>query len=727
MTLCLHCFPTVVYTEGSRIFTRSDVNSRTYKFSCGRDVSANDILSGKVPTPSEAEDLYAALHSIEFAHEMSCLPRPPEVLRQGSAHPWNYDSGQDTFSFFARMSEEENNECVAFEAQFKNFMYGGVSVQRLIPDSEGGKTGKERRTLWLMLPEVGSLRLGFVSKLSDGEGQVSNKSSTQRATQNDDTITVASEDVTLDSAIQTRDGSTIGAIKTGNVQLSDKHSMALTDITILSQDSLVPIKLSGEKTQHLRIISIEDVSGAGLHLLANNFREAELLFCGLKLLLERETDRLGVRGGLPITALGGRKNEESMSPTAARGFREVPLTSPEGSSAQWSKLPGRNYMRGQAFSFNEEETMEQNGLPHYIHGKPISRHLARLVRLKLPLGVCRVLLLDSTSPVIDRWEEDRGDKNFDRSLWNFPPATTREHEKYEDEHDLISSGSMRGANRTSSFDRPRYGSLVRLTETHVVETDNPKSVTLSITERNPRRGFSLKIKVQLNAEHDHECVGSVVAEIRPVGKDMSNQAAVHKAFGLVVEELKARYGTEHVGLMAGFLAVIAQFHESKRSSQRPQPSPQATIGTDQDNLNRIDSGGNESGLVSFEDMLKTGRESPVSPAPRPVTPSLQLHTPEANPGARVSSKRSQSTVDGDKLIANKVSPRGKKDQQLLVEVKPLPKIRLSLMPSPREEDEFNSSEESEKGKSRRKKHRKKRRTPSKTKRKILTSADFGEV
>jgi len=36
-----------------------------------------------------------------------------------------------------------------------------------------------------MLPEVGSLRLGFVSKLSDGDGAVSNKSSTQRARRDD--------------------------------------------------------------------------------------------------------------------------------------------------------------------------------------------------------------------------------------------------------------------------------------------------------------------------------------------------------------------------------------------------------------------------------------------------------------------------------------------------------------------------------------------------------------
>lgn len=95
-------------------------------------------------------------------------------------------------------------------------MYGGVSVQRLIPDREGrlGRTAKERRTLWLMLPEVGSLRLGFVSKLSDGEGTtISNKSSTQRARREDpsriggldgDLGTVGSEEVTLDSALNTK-------------------------------------------------------------------------------------------------------------------------------------------------------------------------------------------------------------------------------------------------------------------------------------------------------------------------------------------------------------------------------------------------------------------------------------------------------------------------------------------------------------------------------------------
>jgi hypothetical protein len=108
-----------------------------------------------------------------------------------------------------------------------------------------------------------------------------------------------------------------GQICSGDVQLSNKHSLALTNVTLLSQHTDVPIQFSSEdKTEHLRVISIQDISGTSLLFLANNFREAELLFCGLKLLLERETARFGVRGGLAITALGGKVAEGAMSPAA---------------------------------------------------------------------------------------------------------------------------------------------------------------------------------------------------------------------------------------------------------------------------------------------------------------------------------------------------------------------------------------------------------------------------
>lgn len=509
------------------------------------------------------------------------------------------------------------------------------------------------------------------------------------------------------------------------------HSVALTDVTMLSQEPLVPIKFKGEdKTQHLRVISIQDVSGSSLLFLANNFREAELLVCGLKLLLERETARLGVRGGLPSTALGGKNKEGAMSPAAARGFREASLTANlraqriasgyESSDAgvgrsasidvearevrkkrsKWGKQPGRDYMRGQAASFidTDESGFNEQGVPQYNHGQPIVKGIAKNVRLPLPLPLCRVLLLDSTSPVIIQWQDDRGDKNFDLSRWAFPPSTPRELERHSSEHHLIASGSMCGAHRTTSFDRPRCGSIVRLSETYTVDADDPKNVCITVTERNPRRGFSLKVRILLRARKEADtCEATVFADVRPVGKDMSNQAAVHKAFLLVLDEIKLRYGMEGSGLIAGFLSVVddmaAGYKKPAQSLQRdsmPRPFRRTDPHmeekkTDPQPTSRNENS-NESGLVSFEDMLKTGRESPE-------TPGLNHHVPDPNTARRITAKSLPISDLGEFVAADGQTARAKekKKDSVLIEVKPLPKIRLSLMPSPREEDEEDNS------------------------------------
>ena len=51
-----------VSLEGSKIFAREDMNRRAYKFTTGKEFSTDDILSGRVPAPREAEGLYATLH-----------------------------------------------------------------------------------------------------------------------------------------------------------------------------------------------------------------------------------------------------------------------------------------------------------------------------------------------------------------------------------------------------------------------------------------------------------------------------------------------------------------------------------------------------------------------------------------------------------------------------------------------------------------------------------------
>lgn len=556
-------------------------------------------------------------------------------------------------------------------------------------------------------------------------------------------------------------GSIIGHIRTGNVQLSTKHSLALTDATVLSQDPRVPIRFKEEdKMEHLRVICIQDVSGTSLLFLANNFREAELLVCGLKFLLERETTRLGVRGGLPITAFGGRTLAGAMSPSAARGFRDAPSTpkhnqkrnnrntKPQRSSGyassdvgedspsednedmdrnlpegrrKWGNVPGRNYMRVQAAALIETggNGYGETGVPIYAHGQPIDKDIARNIRLPLPLPLCRVLLLDSTSPVIRSWEKDRGDKLFEKSRWAFPPATPRELERHTSEHQLIASGSMCGAHRTTSFERPRYGSLVRLSETHTVDADDSKKLTFTVTERNPRRGFSIKVRVTLRAHKENSCEATAVAEIRPVGKDMSNQAAVHKAFLLVLDEVKERYGVEGSGLMAGFLSIVDNMG-NERASGGPMTADKARVFprtgpvTEEKKTDYpppATGKQSKSGLVSFEDMLKTGRQSPEA-ADRPSTPSFMQQVPESDPERRLAGRASAMKETSEFLAEEKELPivSDKKDATL-IEVKPLPKIRLSLMPSPREEDEESSSAtpvpvkpQKKKGSSRKKTH-----------------------
>lgn len=685
-----------------------------------------------------------------------------------------------------------------------------------------------------------------------------------------------------------QDGSTIAGahIRTGNVQLSNRHSVALTDITIVSQEAPTspPIRLKGgdDKMEHLRIINIQDVAGTSLLFLANNFREAELLVCGLKLLLERETLRLGVRGGLPLTAFGYSARNSNfegvvstdthMSPSAARGFRDMPASSatpttvaasgrsggrsshnkesgyvssdhevgedsvndesvqlPDSRKA-WGNVPGRNYMRGQAAvtvllseSPSKSSThsgsgggsrsnrnasasngghaaassgggpkYNEQGVPHYVHGQQVIRDVARNVRLPLPLPLCRVLLLDSTSPVIRQWEKDRGDSNFDKSRWAFlmsSPTNSAQHpprelERHSTEHQLIASGSMCGAYRSVSFDRPRYGSMVRLTETHAVDADDSKKLLLTIEEMNPRRGFSVCIRMLLRPigkDNASSCDASIIAEIQPVGKDMSNQAAVHKAFLLVLDEIKLRYGTEGCGLLAGFKKAVDNMASMSTDDNNNKPSNNASssatygdglvpkmfhrteptstieekkidypassaavtsygkgskythsssneIGSSPASLaiskakatthnsnstNRNIRSNGSSGLVSFEDMLKTGRSSPEADVEiyepkhrfqRPSTPSLLgKNFPEANPSKRISDAQQKHNKDlnSNEVIAA-IAPltEGDEDEDddngnnletskesRLIEVKPLPKIRLSLMPSPREEDE----------------------------------------
>jgi hypothetical protein len=97
------------------------------------------------------------------------------------------------------------------------------------------------------------------------------------------------------------------------------------------------------------------------------------------------------------------------------------------------------------------------------------------------------------------------------------------------EHQLIASGSMMGAHHTTSFGRLRNGSLEHLSKTQIIDGDDSEKLAFTM------------VKFVLQSSKDNFCEATIIGEVRPVGKNMSNQAAVHKALLLVLNGLKTRY------------------------------------------------------------------------------------------------------------------------------------------------------------------------------------------
>jgi hypothetical protein len=329
------------------------------------------------------------------------------------------------------------------------------------------------------------------------------------------------------------------------------------------------------------------------------------------LLLECETSRLSVRGGVPLNKLGGKLGKGALSPISARGtttphgwnrrdgkdvnnrhssrrtrndlhdsskysslgepgsssdespsndgrgshFNQEPEIAslndrhkiPEGRQS-WSQLPGRNKMK--EIASGGTASREQPQYLTYELGKPICTDIATNISLPLPLSLCRVLILDSSSPVNRAWETGRADNDFRHDAWTFPPGSIREFEVNScSEQKLISRGPMTGAQRTITHSRVRNGETVRLSEILIVEQDDlTKGLVFAIKDEMPRRGFQAKVCIHLRAFGQQSCEARVVTDIRPVGKNISNQQAVHNAYVLVLNEMKKRYGLEDKGM-----------------------------------------------------------------------------------------------------------------------------------------------------------------------------------
>jgi lipid-binding SYLF domain-containing protein len=220
-----------VSLEGSRIFTREELNARAYKFSSynNKAVTAQDILTGKViQRPVEAEQLYALLHTIEYQHEISSMPPLPKSKllfdninssnnssnsrHQQKDHNWSKPWDASSPYFLESHDEDDDLDKVLmqedideFFEKFQDFLFGGVTVLRIT------RNKRERRTLWLYAPQEGSLRLGFVSKLFSATSRTTHLSASliqdvpKAGGGGSSTISdMEGDEVTLDSALIVR-------------------------------------------------------------------------------------------------------------------------------------------------------------------------------------------------------------------------------------------------------------------------------------------------------------------------------------------------------------------------------------------------------------------------------------------------------------------------------------------------------------------------------------------
>ena len=474
-----------------------------------------------------------------------------------------------------------------------------------------------------------------------------------------------------------------------DIEMSTSQSIPLVDVVSMTlqrkTDKTQPticIKSSKRKSPLLFEISCDD----------GDENVAALIFHGLIVLLERETSRLGIRGGKSIS----NKTKHLPTPKAlnyeedddvARKTKEEDPT-----YIRWCLLPGRSYLR---------QIANQGSTPKYVHGQLLVRDLAKNVRLPLPWHITRKLLLDTYSPVFVRaWgggtnststSTNAKDTNYilNKTTWTFPPATPRQQESSNvSEAQLIATGSMRGAHRTWSFE-PKHGpkhsggAVMRLSETHIVDADDSEQLTIQIQERLPRRGFSIKVKLILRPFSDDSCEASVIAEVRPVGRNISNPTMVHRAFLVVIDELKSRYDTD---LWRSFYQIAEEQHSESlstnlhlrggSSSPRKVSSPNRHYDgseekKDDASINIQDMFRDNASLAKM-DSRDARRTDDSRPAPRNSKDKYKKSSTPTKKGII-----SEDTFDDDEA-----------EGPVMIEVKPLPKIRLSLMPSPREEDEF---------------------------------------
>jgi len=222
-------------------------------------IEASDILTGTISPPEQSVDFYGALQSLELPYSMHSHPVIPEMLSQYSDSDWvELQSANDQTNCGMRnklqqlmnTSSDDCKEIDIFARKFKYYLMDGVPVHRVLsPSSNNSAAVAEEKVLRLTINNPDSL---FSSSLA--------------------------------LTRKRRPG-------VSNVGIPSNFSTTFEAVTKLSRTppSGAAATANLDEDEKKRFFSIEtDLSPGPVLMLAKSKKDAMILMCGLKLLLERE-------------------------------------------------------------------------------------------------------------------------------------------------------------------------------------------------------------------------------------------------------------------------------------------------------------------------------------------------------------------------------------------------------------------------------------------------------
>lgn len=356
--------------------------------------------------------------------------------------------------------------------------------------------------------------------------------------------------------------------------------------------------MSSDRADRSRFIKIDSVDGKTLFFITNNVAESVVIFCGLKLLIEKETARVGIRGGKRVGSNNfsppKNSNSRKSSPFSLKEevedaqntipsksircetlapaiFEEKAYSSPtltedflvsdddsithsanSTNSEKYSQPSPESNSLNSFISHSSVSSYDNTGdcedpqhvtsSQRYMQGKPLQSEIASNIAVPVPLPLCKALLLDATSPLAKKWEVDRGHFNYQYGEWNFKNISPRSTFDIDTFESALIGGKMAGGFRNVTFESMKNGQKIHFHETWIVDIDEPDKFMFTITERMPSRGFSVKVGVVIRSSTINSCEVSMVGEFVPLSKNTSDQAKVHRAFVLLLSEVQGKYG-----------------------------------------------------------------------------------------------------------------------------------------------------------------------------------------